>query len=306
VDLKGIFFFALALSAASSAGAQESRAEPAPPVPTRLASGFTPDPLHLPGVTHGASGLAARAPGCRGFVGEAPDQIVELTTRFGFLRFFVTSPGDVTLAVRTPEGRWMCDGEALEGAPREQGAFPPGIYEVWIGSVRTEERLPYELLVTEFRSVTPATGRGDDATPVGAGAEIGLDVEAREGRSRDRRLSRGFLPDPRIDGGGAGGAIDAALIGGGCRGRIAAQPNHVLTLRTEFDYFRIEISEARRGVTLIVRTPEGRFLCRSPNGSLPFVERDSWNEGRYLIWVGGPPETDTPYRILYTEVRPAD
>lgn len=273
--------------------------------PVRLATGFTPDPMRLTGRTRGASPLAARAGSCRGFAGDAPDHRLELETRFGFLRLFVTAPEDVTLAVRGPSGNWQCSGRLLDGSPREQGTFEPGVYEVWVGSVREGREVAYELLVTEFQSVGPTTGRGDDAR-ISGGAEIGLDVRAERGRFDDRRFQRGFLPDPRRNSGTAGGSIDASLLGGGCRGRVDAQPSHVLTLRTPFDYFRVEIEDAPGRATLIIRQPDGSYFCSAPDRVNAFVENDAWTEGRYLIWVGSRSSTETPsYHIVYTEARPA-
>ncbi len=270
-----------------------------------LTTGFTPDPIRLTGRTSGAQPLSARAAGCRGYVGGGPDQTIELGGRFGFLRFFVTAAEEVTLALRGPDGRWRCSGRPLYGAPHEQGTFEPGRYEVWIGSARPNVQVSYELNVTEFRSVTPATGRGDESLLVSGGAEIGLAITAQRGRFRDRRLRRGFLPDPREDGGEAGGTIDVALLGGACRGHVAEQPSHVLELRDDMDYFRIEVREAPEQTVLVVRAPGGGFLCNAPESGEPVLERESWPRGRYLVWVGTRRLGPTPrYRISYSETRP--
>lgn len=272
--------------------------------PVTLATGFTPDPLRLAGRTAGARPLSERAPGCRGYVGAAPDRVFELGTDFGFLRFFVTSRENVTLAVRAPDGEWRCSGRPLLGAPREEGAFAPGRYEVWIGSIAPGAEIGYELSVTEFHSVTPATGRTLEGTAISSGADLGLEIAAEEGRFRDRRFPRGFLPDPRIDDGQAGGSIRAGLIGGGCRGRIEAQPNHVVELRDDFDYFRVELEAPEGATSLIIRTPSGGYLCSAPDEGNPRIERESWPQGRYRVWVGSRARDETPeYRIVYSETR---
>ena len=288
----------LAASVAATAAAQE---------PIALSTGFTPDPVRVEGTAGGERPLNTMAAGCRGYVGDAPAAVFELESPFGFLRFFAVSPRDVTMAVRGPEGRWQCSGEPLGGAPREQGAFTPGRYEVWIGSAETGVEVPFELQITEFRSVTPLTGRLDEAAPVGGGAELGLTVDAEEGRFRDRRLRRGFLPDPREDGGRAGGEIDVAMLGPGCDGFVGARPSHVVELRTDFDYFRIQLGEAAGVATLVVRTPGGRWFCSSPDDVDAHVDQDAWPEGSYQIWVGAhEPDAAPDYRICYTEVRPAE
>lgn len=273
--------------------------------PLVLGSGFTPDPIRVAGRTDSREPLNARAPGCRGYVGAGPDQVLQLDTRFGFLRLFVVAPRGVTLAVVGPDGRWRCSGEPLEGAPHEQGAFAEGRYEVWIGSHDRGVEVPYELSVTEFRSVTPLTGHTDDTGVISGGADLGLEVEATRGRYRDRRLRRGFLPDPREDGGRAGGELDVGLLGATCRGYVDPRPSHVLTLRTDFDYFRVQLGDSAGRATLVVRTPGGRFYCSAPENENAFIEQDAWPEGDYRIWVGATAEESRPeYRICYTETRP--
>lgn len=288
----------VALTLASVAAAQD---------PVALRTGYTPDPLRLTGRTAGARPINVLAAGCRGHVGESADHVLQLDSRFGFLRFFVVAPRDVTLAVRGPDGRWRCSGEPLGGAPREQGAFAPGRYEVWIGSTQTGLEIPYELMVTEFRTVTPLSGQIEEAHAIGGGAELGLEVDADEGRFRDRRLRRGFLPDPREDGGRAGGDIDVGLLGADCAGFVAARPSHVVTLRNDFDYFRVQLGDAAGHTTLVLRTPGGRYFCSSPSDANPHVHQDAWPEGQYRIWVGAQEAGASPeYRICYTEVRPAE
>lgn len=296
-----VCLFAIGLALAGDVRAQEQ-----PAAGVTIARGFTPDPLRIEGTTAGAAPLSGRAPGCRGYVGERPDQVVELGSRFGFLRFFVTSRENVTLAVRAPDGAWRCSGRPLLGAPREEGDFAPGRYEVWIGSANPNTQVAYELNVTEFHSVNPATGRALETATAGTGADVGLAIGAETGRFNDRRFPRGFLPDPRIDEGRAGGSIGVGLIGGGCRGRVEAQPNHVVELRDPFDYLRLELEAAEGATSLVVRTPSGGYLCSAPDEGPPRVERDAWAAGRYRIWVGSRDREATPeYRILYSETRAA-
>ncbi len=292
----------------TSAEAQEA------PEPPAIASGFAPDPLRIEGETRGERPLSSMAPGCRGYVGAEPDQVLQLDSEFAFLRFFVTSEEDVTLAVHGPDDRWRCSGRPLLGAPREQGGFAPGRYEVWIGSVERGAHVHYELTATEFHSVTPASGREGEAMAIGGGAEIGLDVAAAEGRACARdvaqlpnelRLRRGFLPDPRQQRGEAGGEIEVGPIGGGCRGQVQAQPTQALVMCDDLDYFRVQVAEAAGPTSLVVRTPRGEYLCSAPEEGEPAIERDAWPHGTYLIWVGSRvPEAHPNFRLEYTETRP--
>ncbi|MFK7989822.1 MAG: hypothetical protein AB8I08_27635 [Sandaracinaceae bacterium] len=273
----------------------------------RLSTGFTPDPVVLQGETGGERAMNQLAPRCRGYVGANPDAVFDLDNEFGFLRMFVIAERPVNLTVRDASGEYHCSGSALEGAPREEGRFGRGRVEVWIGGDEPGGSVPYELRVTEFRSVTPATGAEERTVPIGGGAELGLAVTAHEGRNRDRRLRRGFLPDPRMDDGSSGGEIDVRRLGGECDGYVAEQPNHVLTLRDDFDYLRVQLGEIPGRATLLVRSPGGRWFCGHAESINSRVERDAWPAGEYRIWVGGLSRgVSDEYRICYTEARPRE
>lgn len=271
---------------------------------TRLATGFTPDPVRLSGRTGGLVPLSERAPGCRGYVGSSPNHVLEIGAEIGFLRLFVTSREHVTFAVHGPDGGWSCSGRPLLGAPREEGRFGPGRYELWVGSALPGGQISYEVSITEFHSVTPATGRSIEGPAITSGADLGLEIGAEAGRFRDRNFPRGFLPDPRVDEGRAGGSIRVGVLGGGCRGRVEAQPNHVMSLREDFDYFRIEIDAPEGATGLVIRTPSGGYLCAAPDDGPVRIERDAWAAGRYRLWVASRARDETPdYRIIYSETR---
>jgi hypothetical protein len=281
-------------------GAARAAAQDATPLET----GFTPDPLTLSGHTVGSRPLRELAPSCPGHVGTEPSHVLAVDTTIPFLRLFVLAPQDVTIAVRSPDGGWRCASVRPGVAPREEASFAPGRYEIWVGSAQPGIDVTYELRLTEFRSVSAAT---DETATTAGGSEIGLTVDAAEGRFRGRRLRRGFLPDPRQDGGQAGGGIDVRLLGASCVGFVDAAPSHVLTMRNDFDYFRVQLGEAEGRATLVLRTPGGRFLCSSPTEGEAFVDQEAWPAGDYRIWVGSRDTDDHPeYRVCYTEVRPAE
>lgn len=315
-----IFAFGLiACLVALAAHAQEDPDEG----PLALATGFVPDPIVFSGTTAPSRPLTSFARGCDGFVGGEPARRIRLTTPFTFLRVFVDSPGDVSLAMRLPDGRFECGSALLMGRPYVEGAYAPGEYQLWVGSRQRERVLPFRVSITEMRSVTPLEG-GSEA-PVVSGAQAGLSIHLWTAaqvcgtsrrddvsRFRPRCLRRGFLPDPRSDEGRAGGSVDASVLGRGCAGFVDTEPNHALALRSEFDYFRIRV-ESEAPTTLIVRLPGEResYRCASPTRGDPVVDGDreslqapaTWPQGIYLIWVGSQAAGTRPqYRIRYTEV----
>ncbi len=286
----------------SRAAAQDLPGRPRPRTDSvPLESGFTPDPIRFSGQGGGERGLRSLGAECEGFVGDRPARVLELTTDFAFLRVFAVSAAPVALALRDASGQWRCGAQRLGGAVMEEGAFAPGRLEVWVGGVEQGATVGFDLAVTEFRSVGPSVGG------VTTDLNIGLELEVEAGRFRDRRLRRGFLPDPREDGGTATGSIDVRSLGPECRGFVESAPSHRLTLRNDFDYFRVQLGDAAGRVSVVLRTPGGRYLCSAPDGSNPFVDQDAWPEGDYLIWVGPRQRgEESEYRICYTEIRPAE
>jgi hypothetical protein len=180
-----------------------------------------------------------------------------------------------------------------------------------------------------MRSVGPVVG-ADGMETINEDT-IGLEVSAQATPTHDaRRLLRGFLPDPREARGVAGGTVDVAPLGGDCHGYVRAQPTHVLTLQcpppssdtdctlcctageSAFDYLRIFLTltepaaESSPRLVLIVRDPDGRFLCATApaEGAPLHFAQEAWAEGRYLLWVGSVvPGPETPYDIAFTEER---
>ena len=302
--------------ARTSVGAQAVVAIP-------LSPGFTPDPVRLRGRAGGPRLLPTDDPTCAGFFPETANHRVELGQDFSFLRLIALAPGPTVLSLRGPDGIRCARGG--ETAPVLEGAFRAGTYAVAIGAPEEDEETPYELLLSEMRSVSATVGGRAEALPIVGAGEIGLDVDGLAGRFRDRRLRRGFLPDPREDEGEASGTVDIRSLGAQCRGVVDEQPNHVLTVgrpanpdgddrcsafdgdpvEHELDYFRVRILDAP-SASLLVRTPDGRYLCSSEATGGAAVEQEAWPVGCYRIWVGVPASgVSLNYRIRYTEVRPA-
>lgn len=94
-----------------------------------LTPGFTPDPQ----IGTGYSGGSRSTDDC-GFVDSAnsPDHVVQLNQPFSFLRASVNAPGDVTLLIEGPDGRY-CSDDANGLMPEIAGYWPAGTYSVWIG-----------------------------------------------------------------------------------------------------------------------------------------------------------------------------
>ena len=80
--------------------------------------------------------------GCVGMVGETPQLALTLTVPpSAYLVIRATSPGDVSLAVNGPDGRWYCDDDSQELNPQ---IFLPGAasgqYNIYVGAVGAEDQ----------------------------------------------------------------------------------------------------------------------------------------------------------------------
>lgn len=292
-----------------------------------IRTGFVPDPAILEGETRGESPGSALEPSCPGFFPSSPSRRFQLDTRVGFLRIFATSTADLAIAVRTPSGDIWCNDDRYTTHPLVEGTLAPGTLEIYVGTHAQGVAAHYSLFLTETRSVRPGVGRDTslEATAL-LGGDMGLSVEAGAGAHEDLRVRRGFIPDPRVLRGVAGGDISVDLLGGQCHGRVAAQPGHVVTLRDDFDYVQFYV---RRGhepadpdqldgppapgtpgseadlsdLSLVVLTPDGRFLCDARR-DVPSVSVDQMPAGEYRVWVGYEREdAQVPYRLGVSEIR---
>lgn len=207
------------------------------------------------------------------------------------------------LAVRAGD-RWHCSGDRFGPHPSIEGVFEAGRLEIWVGLEADGARSDYVLRVTEHRSVRPGVGAEDGADESAALArDLGLEIEASESVHERTRMRRGFLPDPRMISGVAGGPLDANGLGGTCRGRVTALPTHIVTLMTDFDFVQLWL-EADVELTMIVLTPEGRFLCDVGTENVVEVSMGRWAAGEYRIWVGTHEEDVTArHRLGISEIR---
>jgi hypothetical protein len=85
---------------------------------------------------------------CQGFMDEVPDHTLKLTSKFDYLKLVVESPADTTMIIKGPGGTW-CNDDFNGKNPGIVGEWLPGTYQIWIGSYKEDESLPYTLKITE-------------------------------------------------------------------------------------------------------------------------------------------------------------
>lgn len=261
-----------------------------------LRPGFTPDPHVVAGTSGGQTEARRINPSCRGWVSSNPDHIFQANGAFNFMRIFATSDQDTTLVVQTPDGQIRCNDDTYGRNPMVEGFFGPGTYRIWIGSYRQGVNARYQLNFTELRSVTGQNGgRANNNNNnnqqnygnqnLGSGASQ-LDMSGRQSNFQDTWLNPGFTPDPQRLSGTSGGQVEASRVQSSCRGWIARRPDHMMNLQGNFGFFRVFVT-SNSDTTLVIRTPDGRFLCNDDTyGTNPAISQNHWMPGQYQVWVG--------------------
>jgi hypothetical protein len=89
----------------------------------------------------------------------------------------------------------------------------------------------------------------------------------------------------------SGGQINAQRVRGRgtCRGFISSNPDARLVFNTDGDLPLIISVDSNTDTTLVINTPDGRFLCDDDGGERglnPSIRLNRPQSGRYEIWVG--------------------
>ncbi|MGF1465924.1 MAG: hypothetical protein ACFCGT_07300 [Sandaracinaceae bacterium] len=112
-----------------------------------IGTGFTPDPTVAAGTAGGAVSATSHNQSCAGWIGAAPNHVLNLQTAFPNLRVVVNGQGaDTTLVIRDPAGNYRCDDDGGNNFnPLVAGAFAPGPHQVFVGAYNEGERVSYKI-----------------------------------------------------------------------------------------------------------------------------------------------------------------
>jgi hypothetical protein len=223
---------------------------------------------------------------CVGFIADQPNHVLQVTEAVERLELLVDSSADTTLVVLGPAGM-KCNDDSYGLNPAISGAFPAGVYQIFVGSYSYRARSSYRLSVTAQPRRVPNPAWG-------------------EGRDGDLTLAPGFSPDAELSGTSGGGTSAVALgatPSGACTGFIGDAPNHVLYLTGDFDALSIRVS-AGGDTTLVVRG--GAFLrCNDDSVGLDPAVTGEFPAGTYQIFVGSYRYGEYhPYRIAFSAASP--
>ncbi len=102
-------------------------------------------------------------------------------------------------------------------------------------------------------------------------------------------LAPNFQPDPMIFGYISGGPNNAEEnYGNECKGYIASEPDHVLTLEADFSYLRIYVSSSSDTTMIVIPTTGGQVMCNDDmaSGNHNPQIATSFGAGVYHIYIG--------------------
>lgn len=247
------------------------------------------EPSHTNLLSGGGVDVSYLQGSCTGFANDSPDLRLQLDDPIGDLSviFVALDSSDTTLIVNAPDGEWYCNDDLGSGT-LDPGLWfadaQTGQYDIWVGSYYSDDMIDGVLTINN--------GTLDDtADSSNSASEARLDWSL-EPFSGIVDLNPGFVPDPHEVSVVAGGSVD---VGGGdygseCTGYAAVAPDVRLNWGDDGDLLRIlfEASDSGDDTTLIVNTPDGRWLCNDDGGSSlnPLIEINDAGAGRYDIWIG--------------------
>ncbi len=125
----------------------------------------------------------------------------------------------------------------------------------------------------------------------------------------DIEIGNKFSPDPMKVRGMSGGSIPGEEIAGRkdtptgpCTGFFDQQPDHILKLKTDFEYLKL-VAQSSSDITLVIQGPGGTWCNDDFEGSNPGIV-GKWLGGEYKVWFGSfKKDNIVPYTMEITETK---
>jgi hypothetical protein len=303
--IAAIVVVSLAIVATAGSAATAAQQAPATPFITiNPEAGFPLDPFIISLQAGGPLDASTVAQECKGFVAKNPALTVNYKGKTEILKIFFYSDGDPVLLIQMPDGKFVCN-DNTNAALRDPTVTltnpAQGRYNVWLGSAVARDLIPGFLVFSgkgdmsagglalqnlvkrpAQPEVLPLSNRlTSAATRV---AEAAASVKTAEnltpggGPLTAQVTATGNLPAPEV-------ATGDSL----CGGLITVAPNYAFEWSGQAKALGV-MFEGNGDATVIVRRPDGRFVCADDadgNANLnPLVILAGPTAGRYLVWVG--------------------
>lgn len=219
---------------------------------------------------------------CPGFVDiSAPDLVLSLDAPQPMISLYARSSADLVLAVRGPDGSWLCNDDDMELNPavRVQGA-QAGEYLVYVGSYSPGATGTYNL----YASMGAPNWQDAMSGPASAPDMLNTDAEPAVARIP-------FGPetqiDPRLIFDIEPSRIEAFGLGDGCAGFITpTRPDVVIEASEGLPQLMVYVASDADGVLAIV-APDGQLFCNDDfEGLNPGVMIPNPMPGDYAVFAG--------------------
>lgn len=264
---------------------------------TQLRAGFEPDPFTVSVLGGGPVDMSSVNADCNGFVATRASYTLRYTANvadFPALYIGATSDADTTIAVRTPNGQWVCNDDSNGLNPLVAIQQPRnGRYQIWVGRYGTaDENASAQLFISEVGGPSVPDATTGDAPDFSLDPAYGaVDLVA------------GFEPDPHTMAIDAGGAINATVVGEQCLGWIARAPDYRVNWTAGSGQLPLIFSvTSEADTTLVINDAGGNWLCDDDGGNEglnPAITIQGAPSGQYDIWVGTYSEGDLQPSTLH-------
>ena len=267
-------------------------------------AGFPLDPFFMTLQGGGPMNASTVAKECEGYVTKNPIVSVDYKGKADMLKVFFYSDGDPILIVQTPDGKVLCNDNtnALLLDPTVTLAKPAqGRYDIWVGSALARDLIPGFLVFTGHSDVHAGRLALQELVKRPALVEVlpQRDRLARAAARVEEAIAAVKLAEKLAPGSGpliaqvkAEGNLPAPELATGdtyCGGLITVAPSYAFEWSGQANAIGA-MFEGDGDAALIVRTPDGRFVCADDAaGSAnlnPLVVLGNPAAGRYLVWVG--------------------
>jgi hypothetical protein len=225
--------------------------------------------------------LAALVPGqfCSGYSGlDAPDVVLSVADPAEALSFYAVSPTDLVIAVRGPEGDWLCNDDTFGINPAVTFGDPAaGDYEIYVGAFAQGAEGIYALYA--------ADGAPNwDAAAAPAPETLNVTADPAVARMPFGPTTR---PDPRIIFDVPQTEFAVFDLGPDCAGFIdPTRPDFVIDVREGLPQLMIYMVAESDG-TLAIVAPDGSVHCNDDfEGLHPGILFDTPEAGDYAVFAG--------------------
>jgi hypothetical protein len=206
---------------------------------------------------------------------DAPDAILALPQDSRNLALFARSDVDLTIAVRSPDGRWLCNDDSFNLDPAVIfDSAPAGDYHIWVGAFSQGREGLYDLFAGlgapswDGSVFAPGAPRLGTVTVDPATASRGAQLVAQGQVLATDPMSS--LPIPDFCPGYTGTSAPDAIV------RLE-RPEDLLSL----------FATSGTDLVMAVRTPQGMWFCNDDTAGLdPAVTVYGAIAGDYLVWIG--------------------